>query len=244
MTYTCPKNAAHQSDDPEYCSVCGAKMAGAPSSITAPSTPAQSPTPPEAVIGTSTGQTCPDCGTPRHPGARFCEICRYNYDTGTAGGVAAVTSVAPVPAAAPAAPAPVVAAVQPASPVAESVTAARWEAVISVDASLYVDPDPAVPCPTSDPDRVFPLDLAESLIGRRSDRLDIHPEIPLTDPGISHRHAKLYRQTDGSLLILDVGSTNGTQVNGTELTPGVKKALQSGDEITIGCWTRVKIILL
>jgi hypothetical protein len=134
--------------------------------------------------------------------------------------------------------------VPPVAPVPAPISTARWEAVVSVDASLYIDPDPGVPCPTSDPERVFPLDLAESLIGRRSDRQDIHPEIPLTDPGVSHRHAKLYRQTDGSLLILDVGSTNGTQINGIELTSGVKQALQNGDNITIGCWTRIKVVLL
>ena len=243
MTYTCPKNAAHQSDDPEYCSVCGAKMAGAASGLSAPSAPAaQTVVPAQAPLGTGTPQTCPDCGTPRHPGARFCEICRYNYDTLSPGGVAAVTTVPPAP---PTVPAPVVESVPPpAVAVVPPISTARWEAVVSVDASLYTDPDPAIPCPTSEPERLFPLDLAESLIGRRSDRQDIHPEIPLTDPGVSHRHAKLYRQADGSLLILDVGSTNGTQVNGVELTSGVKQPLQNGDQITIGCWTRIKIVLL
>jgi hypothetical protein len=116
-----------------------------------------------------------------------------------------------------------------------------WEAVVRVDASLYTDPDPAIQCPVTDPDRVFPLDLAENLIGRRSDRLDIHPEIPLTDPGVSHRHAKIYREADGSLSVSDVGSTNATTVNGTEAAVGVRVALNEGDEITIGCWTRIII---
>jgi pSer/pThr/pTyr-binding forkhead associated (FHA) protein len=118
---------------------------------------------------------------------------------------------------------------------------ANWEAVVRVDASLYTDPDPAIPCPVTDPERIFPLDLAENLIGRRSDRLDIHPEIPLTDPGVSHRHAKIYREADGSLSVLDVGSTNATNVNGNEAAAGVRVSLNDGDEITIGCWTRILI---
>jgi pSer/pThr/pTyr-binding forkhead associated (FHA) protein len=113
--------------------------------------------------------------------------------------------------------------------------------VACVDPSLYADPDPQVPCPTGEPERTFPLDFAENLIGRRSDRRDIHPEIPLSDPGVSHRHAKLLRQADGSFVLLDVGSTNGTQLNGVDVREGVRTPLQDGDQITLGCWTRLTI---
>lgn len=115
----------------------------------------------------------------------------------------------------------------------------RWEVVVNVDPSLDTDPDPATPCPTEEPERVFPLDFAENLIGRRSDRKDIHPEIPVNDPGVSHRHAKLLRQPDGSFLLLDVGSTNGTQLNGVDVLPGVRTPLTEGDQIVVGCWTRI-----
>ena len=73
------------------------------------------------------------------------------------------------------------------------------EVVAVVDPSLYVDPDPSMVLPMDEPPRTFPLDLAENLIGRRSDKRDIHPEVPLTDPGVSHRHAKLLREPDGRL---------------------------------------------
>jgi FHA domain len=117
----------------------------------------------------------------------------------------------------------------------------RWEAVMVVDPSLNVDPDPNLPCPTGEPERVFPLDFADNLIGRRSDKRDIHPEITVNDPCASHRHAKLQRQQDGSFTLLDVGSTNGTQLNGVDVQPGVRTPLSDGDQITLGCWTRITI---
>ena len=95
-----------------------------------------------------------------------------------------------------------------------------------------------MPCPVNEPERLFPLDFAENLLGRRSDRKDIHPEIPLEDPGVSRRHAKLLRQPDGSLFVLDVGSSNGTYLNDVEVKPGVRTPVQPGDQITLGCWTR------
>ncbi|MBC8142027.1 MAG: FHA domain-containing protein, partial [Armatimonadetes bacterium] len=120
----------------------------------------------------------------------------------------------------------------------------RWEAVVTVDPSLYADPDPANPLPVDAPERVFPLDFPENLIGRRSERRAIYPEIDLSgDSGVSSRHALLYREADGSLTVLDVGSTNGTQVGGVEIAPGVRVPLTPGDSITVGCWTRLTLRL-
>lgn len=118
---------------------------------------------------------------------------------------------------------------------------ARWEARLTVDPSLNVDPDPALPCPVGEPERVFPLDFPDNLIGRRSEKRGIFPEINVNDPCSSHRHAKIQRQADGSFALLDVGSTNGTQLNGKEVQPNVLTPLQDGDQITLGCWTRIII---
>ena len=260
MTYTCPKDPSHQSDDPDYCSVCGAKMqSGAPSGVTPPGGSAGGSAP---SASQTSGETCPDCGTPRNNNARFCEVCRFNFDTG-ASGVAPPVVVAmppppdPIPAPmlvtepVPLTAAPVVSAPPPSvvlnapPPPALSVAAdgslIHWEISAVVDGSLYAEPDPVNPLPVNEPERVFPLDFAEMLIGRRSDRKDIHPEIPLADPGISHRHAKLQRQPDGGFILLDVGSTNGTQLNGVDIQPGVRMPLRDGDEITLGCWTRITL---
>ena len=51
-------------------------------------------------------------------------------------------------------------------------------------------PDPATPPPVGRSERLFPVDLPEMLIGRRDDRQDIRPEIPIQDPAVSRRHAQ------------------------------------------------------
>ena len=262
MAYICPKDPNHQSDDPDYCSVCGAKIQGG-SVLGAVSFSSSASGSNAAPIA---DENCPDCGTPRHNGARFCEVCRYNFDT-RASGVAppVVVSMPPPPEPVPAPmlvaePAPPVAPIAPPTnldapappvvfdpstaplpPVAPDGSLLQWEVSAVVDGSLYAEPDPNVPLPVGEPERVFPLDFAEMLIGRRSDRKDIHPEIPLADPGVSHRHAKLQRQPDGTFVLLDVGSTNGTQRNDVDVQPGVRTPLRDGDQITLGCWTRLTI---
>lgn len=206
-----------------------------------------------------------------NPTAIFCEVCRYNFVTKASWSVPPLASApppetAPAAPAAPQEPAPLPPAAAappsavpspipplPVAPVAAPVDApsapipanvpldARWEAVVRVDPALYTDPDPTLPCPTDEPERVYHLDFAENLIGRRSDRQDIHPEVNLRDPGVSHRHAKLLRLPEGALALLDVGSTNGTLLNGVNVPEGVKTPLKEGDEITLGFWTRITI---
>ena len=117
----------------------------------------------------------------------------------------------------------------------------RWEVIVAVDPSLYTDPDPQIPCPVGEPERVYSLDFADNLIGRRSEKRDIHPEINLNDACVSHRHAKIQRLPDGAFALLDVGSTNGTHLNGVELQPAVRTPLHDGDQITLGCWTRITV---
>ncbi|MEW6197622.1 MAG: ATP-binding protein [Planctomycetota bacterium] len=56
-------------------------------------------------------------------------------------------------------------------------------------------------------------------------------QVPLTDPTISRRHAEL-RVTDGNWLIADLGSANGTYVNGVRLQRPAR--LKHGDQIRVG----------
>jgi pSer/pThr/pTyr-binding forkhead associated (FHA) protein len=53
----------------------------------------------------------------------------------------------------------------------------------------------------------------------------------VADPGASRRHAQI-RHEDGSYVLTDLGSTNGTLVN-EEFVNG-SRSLQQGDRITIG----------
>jgi pSer/pThr/pTyr-binding forkhead associated (FHA) protein len=63
------------------------------------------------------------------------------------------------------------------------------------------------------------------VIGRMSEC-----DVPLTDPNVSRRHAEVRRE-DNEFVVVDLGSTNGTRVNGA----GVKeRQLVDGDEITVG----------
>ena len=117
----------------------------------------------------------------------------------------------------------------------------RWTVTIRVDPSLYIYPDPQVPCPKDEPEKSCQIDAQETLIGRKSESRRVYPDICLTDPGVSHRHFKLLRDPQGSLHMLDVGSANGTQLNGAVVDAGMKKMLRNGDEVTLGCWTRIII---
>lgn len=56
-------------------------------------------------------------------------------------------------------------------------------------------------------------------------------DVVVADPGASRRHAQI-RHQDGSYVLTDLGSTNGTLVN-NEFVNG-SRALQQGDRITIG----------
>ena len=242
MNPTCPKG--HASTAPDYCSECGARIQAAARLATTAAAPAS------IVPQTTSSEPCPDCGTPRAAGpARFCEVCRYNFETGTpwtasAGVQQPAASAAQTVTSPPAAAAARGAAPAPAAP--GSATAAAppsptfWRAVVAVDPALYIDPDPEMPCPTSEPERTFPLDLEENLIGRPSPKKGIRPEVPVKDDGVSHRHAKLVRASDGYAL-LDLGSTNGTKLNGKPVEHGVPVPLADGDQITLGAWTRITV---
>jgi hypothetical protein len=55
-------------------------------------------------------------------------------------------------------------------------------------------------------------------------------QVTIVDKGASRRHAQI-RQKDGSYILTDLGSTNGTRLNGQTIQTG---ELSDGDRITIG----------
>ena len=57
-------------------------------------------------------------------------------------------------------------------------------------------------------------------------------ELALADAGVSRRHAEVRRGPDNTWLVADLGSTNGTKVNGLRING--TRPLQNGDEITVG----------
>lgn len=73
------------------------------------------------------------------------------------------------------------------------------------------------------------INAGANTIGRR----DGVNTIVISDPYCSGRHANIDAQ-DGVFTITDIGSTNGTLVNGVKLEPNTLRTLQTGDEITLG----------
>jgi hypothetical protein len=233
VTYQCPADPSHQSDTDDYCSICGAKIDQASSTLGSP------------VATTSTSSAvsanaCPDCGTERVGDTQYCELCRYDFVNKKSASPDAAAAFQPAVVQQPPDPAPATAAAStPTAPAAA--TGPRWEVLIRVDPNRNVEQDPAKQPPVGEPDRTLPLDLEENLIGRRNLKQGVRQQVPVNDPGVSTRHAKLIVDSQGGLALLDVGSTNGTQLNSQDVEMGVTTPLKDGDEIEIGYWTRIII---
>ncbi len=83
----------------------------------------------------------------------------------------------------------------------------------------------------------FPL-TKELNIGRLDAATATFPDLDLTsygglEKGASRRHAKITRRGQ-EIFIEDLGSVNGTFLNGKRLTPYLQHPLTSGDEIQVG----------
>lgn len=87
--------------------------------------------------------------------------------------------------------------------------------------------------------RIVTLPVAHEVrIGRTDPKRNIYPDLDLTadgglDAGVSRMHAALQVQ-DGEVMIVDLGSSNGTRVNGVELLPNRPQPLHDGDELELG----------
>ena len=101
----------------------------------------------------------------------------------------------------------------------------------SVAAEVIEGPDGLVPAELVLPGggRIH-IEAAPIIIGRM-------PEcgVVLSDPNVSRRHAEVLRVNE-AFMVRDLGSTNGTKVNGA---PVREQYLQSGDNITVGSTTIV-----
>jgi len=175
----------------------------------------------------ATAERCPNCAEPRVEYGRFCERCRYDFVAG-----------APAPSAPAQAP------------------ARAWTAIIVADRAYYDavvargGPDAgAVIFPPYCPPRDVTLSGAQIRIGRHSASRGVTPEIDLAgppeDPGVSHLHAVLLAQPDGTWVLVDPGSTNGTCLNDDPKPIGVNVPVpvRDGDRIHIGAWTTITLRL-
>jgi len=126
-----------------------------------------------------------------------------------------------------------------------SLTASRAEAALPVPAvPSPVATEAPGPAPSARPrlslvdgGGEFPLDRDVLALGRRSPADSIFPEIDLTEADtesyISRRHGRIVRQ-EGRLLYEDVGSSNGSFLNGNRLVAGVQAEIREGDRLRLG----------
>ncbi|WP_055075674.1 FHA domain-containing protein [Pseudanabaena sp. 'Roaring Creek'] len=253
--YTCSKG--HASVESDYCSECGVKIAGSNAvAIAGIASPSRS------------SQICPDCTAPHEVGSgNFCEICGYNFVTGGHGEVPIPIS-APLSSASISSQdtssqdtssqdaasdtikqgaianvvEPAVTNDLPSPPVIPSLKQERfrWELVVAIDPALASADSP--PPPHDLAPVTFRLEKPSNLIGRTSELRAIHPEVPLDyDDAVSSRHALINRRDDGSYVLRDIGSSNGTLLNGIEIKSLVDIPLKDGDRIAIGHWSSIEV---
>ncbi|MEU6987547.1 FHA domain-containing protein [Streptomyces sp. NPDC046324] len=132
--------------------------------------------------------------------------------------------------------------------------AAGWSAYIGPDREYFLammqrsGPEATgLNLPAYSPEKHLPLQGNQISIGRRrhstGESPDIDLSVPPEDPGVSHQHAVLVQQPDGSWAVVDQNSTNGTTINGAEepIQPYVPVQLQDGDRVHVGAWTTITI---
>lgn len=259
MSFRCRNG--HESARPDRCSLCGV-----PIEIETPPPP-----PRRAARPITGPNTCPFCGEVRlDPDVRYCEVCRFDFfghEPGAAPGrfgappnpyrpeprrpedLADEPAEAPPAADTPAEATPLAARgvgrpaeERPRAAVSPEQAACRvWEAIVSVDPNLDVAPDAGLRPPLDQPVQVHRLRHAQILIGRDENRRDTQPDIPLRDPGVSRRHARLLLDGGGRLSVVDMVSTNGTYLNGRILGAGMVQPITPGDTLTLGRWTRITL---
>ncbi|MHA3021965.1 FHA domain-containing protein [Mycobacterium sp. BMJ-28] len=172
----------------------------------------------DPIAPAAPAQQCPACAAPIS--GRFCEACGHD-------------SALPPPAEVPA-------------------PAATWTAVVAADREFHQrvlareGPD-TVDFPEYFPERRIALDQEVTLIGRRNPDKGVDPQIDLalhpSDRGVSTQHAVL-RLRNAGLTITDIGSTNGTSLNGSDdrLPEGQETPLSDGDRVHIGAWTTITVV--
>ncbi len=225
--YQCLKG--HISTEPDYCSECGAKIQDVQEKpLTVNTLACEVET--REIVSLQSVIACPDCTVPHDPkSGEFCEICGYNFVTkghgevplgvgeqGSrgAGGAEGVSEN-------------------------DSSLSCLLDIVVIVDPSLRSSESPE---PPNQAPITFQLDKESNLIGRRSELRGVYPEVALDfDGAVSQRHALLNRRSDGTFVLRDIGSTNGTKLNGVELMTMVDTPIKDGDEFTLGHWTRIKV---
>ncbi len=97
-----------------------------------------------------------------------------------------------------------------------------------LEAILYLERGPQ-------PNLRFPLHQLQTTIGRNAGN-----DLVIVDPEVSRRHAHILRR-EGQFTVEDLGSTNGTFVNGARVS--TETALRDGDTIDLADTVRLRYII-
>ncbi len=87
--------------------------------------------------------------------------------------------------------------------------------------------------------QILPVsDRSEFTMGRISDNQPIMPDVDLSpyrafDHGVSRLHAVIRRNSQNP-TIMDLGSSNGTYINGARIAPNIEQPIRHGDILALG----------
>jgi len=129
----------------------------------------------------------------------------------------------------------------------------QLEQVLATGGGAMPEPAPEVPAPSATAGtlqtdalayfisvatgNVFPVFKEESLIGRFDSVTGMKPEIDLTGEdqsrNISRRHARLVVKDKKYFVAEEIGTMNGTFLNGKKLLNGVLTPIRDGDELVL-----------
>ncbi len=75
----------------------------------------------------------------------------------------------------------------------------------------------------------FPLKIGINIVGRQKGH-----DIQIKDPYVSRRHLSIDLLSDGSMTLMDLGSSNGLFINGKKVPNAI---LRVGESFTVGVTT-------
>ncbi len=157
---------------------------------------------------------CPSCGRKHRPGTLFCSECGVYLPTG------GPLRTEPLP--------------------EEELPISRANPWLSepIEVSVEAPPVPLVIRVLSTGREIQLPSTPEVHIGRTDAAHGIFPDLDLSadgglEGGVSRHHCKIH-QRGSSYLVEDVGSANGTFLNGQRLTPYLPHVLKNGDKLQLG----------
>lgn len=159
-------------------------------------------------------QICPSCGTENRPGELFCQNCGTNLQSGTA--VGTTKSIDD-----------------------ETGVATPREYIIDAGTDIFVPGASLRIEIEGGPEPIYIQPSNEIIFGRRDPATGAMPDVDLTPyagyrMGVSRRHTAIRAAEENHLDVWDLGSSNGTFLNGQRLNAHRPYRLRDGDRLRLG----------